>query len=135
MRAISAIARSLSAVGCLAAVREHGDGKPPTVGERDITDVVGNSAYGSGLVRDGRSLRQQPLETASAGARARHDAQQELAAFRAHRRASVDGKQEFQIRNGRCVVAGIRLEVRIAINLGRHQCRVVADRPQRQLLG
>ena len=44
--------------GGLAAVREHGDSKPPTVGERDITDVVGNSAYGSGLVRYGRSLGQ-----------------------------------------------------------------------------
>ena len=48
--------------GCLAAVREHGDSKPPTVRERDITDVVGNSACGSGLVRYGRSLRQQSLD-------------------------------------------------------------------------
>ena len=28
---------------------------------------------------------------------------------------------------GRCMVAGIRLEVRIGINLSHHQCRVVFD--------
>ena len=74
-------------------------------------------------MRYGRSPRQQPLEPASAGARARHHSQQELAALWAHRRATVDGKQELQHRKGRCVVAGVRLEVQIAVTQGRRKLR------------
>ena len=106
----------------------HGDSKPLTVRERDIANVVGHSASGSGLVRYGRSRRQQSLEPANAGARARYMTPSRNASLSALIAVPPSmARQQFQHRKGRCVVAGFRLEVQIAISLLCHQCRVVFE--------